>query len=30
LAMVTRPASSTATRSVKVPPTSIPIRYIDQ
>src|SRR5262245_49200162 len=26
-AMVTRPASSTATASVKVPPTSIPIRY---
>ena len=27
LASVTRPASSTATRSVKVPPTSMPIRY---
>jgi hypothetical protein len=28
LATVTRPASSTATRSVNVPPTSMPIRYI--
>src|SRR2546428_9181644 len=28
LAMTTRPVSSTAARSVKVPPTSIPIRHI--
>src|SRR5438552_6240992 len=28
LAIVTRPSWSTATRSVKVPPTSIPMRYI--
>ena len=30
LASVTRPAASTATRSVKVPPTSMPIRYTPQ
>ena len=30
LAMVTRPAASTATRSVKVPPTSMPMRYMAQ
>src|SRR5262252_3307799 len=28
LAMVTRPSASTATRSVKVPPTSMPMRYM--